>query len=90
MSREGRTFVDSYIVRFKFQKPEAGAFPIRCREIEPPEFHDRWKALQFARDEAAKTLTVVKIHVEEKKTGRRIESLEGDGSGNVRQLAKLV
>ena len=82
--------MDSYIVRCRFQKPEAGRFPIRRREVEPPEFYDRWKTLQYARDEAAKSLTPVRIHVEEKKTGRRIESMEGDGSGHVRQLAKLV
>jgi len=84
--------VESYLVKFRFQKSSSDELPggIRRREVEPPEFYDRWKALQYAKDEAARSITPVKIHVEEKKTGRRIDSLEGDGCGNVKQLAKLV
>jgi hypothetical protein len=82
--------VNLYVVRFKFQKPYTGPCPIRRREVEPPEFHDRWKALQHAREEAARSSVPLKIHVEEKKTGRRIESLEADGAGNVKSFAKLV
>ena len=84
--------METYLVKFRFQKSGLDEFPrgIRRREVEPPEFHDRWRALQFARTEATKSLTPVTIHVEEKKTGRRIDSLEGDGSGIVKQLAKLV